>query len=72
MTAVRFDLNPPSRQQVTHSVRTPNGQERVSMDLMSLPMYAVCELGRVLDEVRDESGQLRNSRHDEERSSFEA
>jgi predicted AAA+ superfamily ATPase len=44
--AVRFDLNPPSIQRLAHQV----GSERVQFDLISLPLYAVGELPRLLQE----------------------
>jgi hypothetical protein len=43
--AVRFDLNPPNRQEVAAAA---------TFDLISLPLYAVGELGRLLDGVRRE------------------
>lgn len=54
-TAVRFDLNPPSRQQVAGLLPSAYGLARATFDLISLPLYAVGELGRLLDSVRDES-----------------
>jgi len=48
--AVRFDLNPPSRQAVSQMAKTKDGTERVSYELLSLPMYAVEELPRLLAE----------------------
>ncbi len=51
-TALRFDLNPPSRQTVTHSARTPTGTEVVTYQLLSLPLYAIGELPRLLEEHR--------------------
>ena len=49
---VRFDLNPPSIQEVTYSTRVSNGSVDVSYTLLSLPLYLVGELPRILDEVR--------------------
>lgn len=46
--ALRFDMNPPSRQQVTHEARTRSGTETVSYELLSLPLYAIGELPRLL------------------------
>ncbi len=51
-TALRFDLNPPSRQQVTHAARTRTGTETVTYELLSLPLYAIGELPRLLEEHR--------------------
>ncbi len=42
--AVRFDLNPPSRQNISHLAKTKNGTEKISYELLSLPLYAVGEL----------------------------
>jgi len=49
---VRFDLNPPSIQQLTHAVRTASGSEPISCTLLSLPLYMVEELPRILNEMR--------------------
>jgi len=38
--AVRFDLNPPSRQIVQHAASSV-GSDRVSFELISLPLYMV-------------------------------
>lgn len=46
--ALRFDLNPPSSQQVIQSARTREGVEDVSYELLSLPLYAVEEIPRLL------------------------
>ena len=42
--AVRFDTNPPSRQQVTHQVPVADKHLKVTFDLLSLPLYAVDEI----------------------------
>jgi predicted AAA+ superfamily ATPase len=47
--ALRFDLNPPSRQAVTHRARTQTGMEAVTYELLSLPLYAIAELPRLLE-----------------------
>jgi predicted AAA+ superfamily ATPase len=54
--AVRFDLNPPSRQKVAGQLppASASGLAPVNFDLISLPLYAVGELGRLLDGVRNE------------------
>ncbi len=46
--AIRFDLNPPSRQALRQLARTKDGTEQVSYELLSLPLYAVEELPRLL------------------------
>lgn len=45
--AVRFDLNPPSLQQVDHTIRTASGNKQVRFTLLSLPLYGVQELERI-------------------------
>ncbi len=49
---VRFDLNPPGIQEITHAVLTEAGSVPVSYTLLSLPLYLVEELPRILDEMR--------------------
>ena len=49
---VRFDLNPPDIQKVIHFVRVNNTNVPVSYTLLSLPLYMVEELYRILDEMR--------------------
>jgi len=51
-TAVRFDLNPPSVQNVKNVIRTKDGNHEVEYTLMSLPLYMVEELPRILDSLR--------------------
>jgi len=53
--AVRFDLNPPSAQWVEHQARCAAGSERVRLLLLSLPLYMVGQLRRLLDIVRSRS-----------------
>ena len=48
--AIRFDLNPPSLQQVENIIRTAKGNQTVRYSLLSLPLYGVQELERI---VRD-------------------
>ena len=48
--ALRFDLNPPSRQHVIQLARTKEGAEEISYELLSLPLYATGELPRLLTE----------------------
>jgi predicted AAA+ superfamily ATPase len=50
--AVRFDLNPPSVQKVKHVIRTREGNRAVEYKLVSLPLYLVEELPRILDSLR--------------------
>jgi len=51
-TAVRFDLNPPSVQNVKNVIRPKDGNHEVEYTLMSLPLYMVEELPRILDGLR--------------------
>ncbi|KPA17615.1 ATPase AAA [Candidatus Magnetomorum sp. HK-1] len=50
--AVRFDLNPPSLQKIQHTTVTKTGKQMVSFDLLSLPLYMVEEMPRLLDQYR--------------------
>jgi uncharacterized protein len=50
--AVRFDLNPPSVQNVKNVIRTKEGNREVEYTLMSLPLYMAEELPRILDDSR--------------------
>jgi predicted AAA+ superfamily ATPase len=50
--AVRFDTNPPSRQRAVHDARMGSRMKGVSFDLISLPLYAVGDLDRILDGIR--------------------
>lgn len=54
--AVRFDLNAPSLQRVSHTTRTSDGTAEVAYDLLSLPLYAVEELPRLIDSLRAGGG----------------
>ncbi|MBU2622130.1 MAG: ATP-binding protein [Proteobacteria bacterium] len=49
---VRFDLNLPDIRQITHSARIDGGSTPVSYTLLSLPLYMVEELPRILNELR--------------------
>ncbi len=49
---VRFDLNPPAIQDVTYSTRVGEESVDVAYTLLSLPLYLVGELPRILDEIR--------------------
>jgi len=44
--ALRFDMNPPSRQQVSHRTRVGGETAPVTYEIMSLPLYAIGELPR--------------------------
>lgn len=56
--AVRFDANPPSLQTVRHAIRTAEGTEAVTVHILSLPLYAVEALPRLIGEQRrGRSGQ---------------
>ena len=52
---VRFDLNLPDMRSLTHSVMLDGGSVPVSFTLLSLPLYLVEALPRVLEEFRRES-----------------
>lgn len=49
---VRFDLNVPSLNTYTHTLRLPDGNQAVTYRLLSLPLYLVSELPRILDRLR--------------------
>lgn len=49
--AVRFDLNKPEYQMVDHHLKTGNEVKQVKYSLLSLPLYMVEELYRLLDEL---------------------
>ena len=51
--AVRFDLNELTLQRVSHQARSGDGLVRVEYDLLSLPLYAVGELPRLVNEIRN-------------------
>ena len=50
--AVRFDLSPPSVQNVQNVIRTKEGNREVKYTLISLPLYMAEELPRILDDWR--------------------
>ena len=50
--AVRFDANPPSVQTVRHAIRTAAGTQEVTARILSLPLYAVEALPRLLQAQR--------------------
>ena len=49
--AIRFDLNTPSIQEISVRVNRKNSLEEVSFSLVSLPLYMVEELPRILKEL---------------------
>jgi hypothetical protein len=53
---VRFDLNLPDIRQITHSARIDGSSIPVSYTLLSLPLYMVEELPRILNELRSGKG----------------
>jgi predicted AAA+ superfamily ATPase len=48
--AIRFDLNPPTIQKITHAAQTRDGSLTVSYTLISLPLYMVDELPRIISD----------------------
>lgn len=48
-TAIRFDLNLPTIQDVSHITATSDGNKPVTYKLLSLPLYMVEELPRLID-----------------------
>ena len=53
---IRFDLNPISIQRVSHMARRADEAVEVSYDLLSLPLYLVDQLPRLIDEYREGKG----------------
>ncbi|MFO8183199.1 MAG: DUF4143 domain-containing protein [Candidatus Aegiribacteria sp.] len=49
--AVRLDMNPPSLQRVQHRIGTGTGSREISFDLLSLPLYMVGQIGRLLGQT---------------------
>lgn len=47
-TAIRFDLNQPSRQQINHQAPIADQYKTINYQLLSLPIYGVGELGRLI------------------------
>ncbi len=56
--AVRFDLNPPGLQDVSHKTSTLKGVESIEFKLLSLPLYMVEELPRIIDLLRQGNTML--------------
>jgi hypothetical protein len=52
--AVRFDLNMPSLQSVQHTASKEKGSKSVAFNLLSLPLYMVEELPRIVNLIRFE------------------
>jgi len=50
---VRFDLNIPSYQHVSHTLSQERRPVQVQFDLLSLPVYMVEELSRMFESVAD-------------------
>ncbi len=53
--AVRFDLNPPCIQDIPHQISTAKGIESANYKLLSLPLYLIEALPKILDEIRTTS-----------------
>jgi uncharacterized protein len=51
-TAIRFDMNQPSRQTITCHIKAKGQDASCRFQLLSLPLYAIGELGRLLDVER--------------------
>ncbi len=47
-TAIRFDTNQASQQLIIQKAKTNDGSEEVNFELVSLPLYAVSELKRIM------------------------
>jgi uncharacterized protein len=56
--AVRFDTNPPTRQQVEQRVPVGGEPREVGFELLSLPLYGVGEIKRLLAATRGRSADL--------------
>ncbi|MDZ7340974.1 MAG: ATP-binding protein [candidate division KSB1 bacterium] len=50
--AIRFDLNLPSIQKVSHKIQQNHRAEAVEVTLISLPIYLVGQLNRLIDRIR--------------------
>ncbi len=55
--AIRFDMNPPGVQDISHRINTAKGVESADYKLLSLPLYLVEALPKVLDEIRVPMGE---------------
>jgi len=58
LKAVRFDTNPPGRQQVVHQAPVAGKNQTVAFELLSSPLYAVGETGRLLARERNFRGVI--------------
>lgn len=56
--AIRFDLNLPSIQNISHKIRQDQKTENVTVTLISLPLYMVGQLNRLIDIMR--KSEIRN------------
>ncbi|MBC8185377.1 ATP-binding protein [candidate division KSB1 bacterium] len=50
--AIRFDLNLPSTQNINHRIQQNKKSENVTVTLISLPLYMVGQLNRLIDIIR--------------------
>ena len=50
--AVRFDLNPPSLQQISHKLAQAGATVQVEYELLSLPLYLVEQLPRLFQQIK--------------------
>ena len=50
--AIRFDLNLPSIQNISHKIQQTQKVENVTVTLISLPLYMVSQLNRLIDILR--------------------
>ena len=48
--AIRFDTNQASRQLITQRAKTKDGSEEIAYELISLPLYAIEELPRIIED----------------------
>ena len=55
----RFDLNPPDFHKITHVARVAGGSVPASYKILSLPLYMVEELPRLLEEIRLSISQVK-------------
>ncbi|MCK5132174.1 MAG: ATP-binding protein [Candidatus Sabulitectum sp.] len=50
--AVRFDLNPPSLQHISHGLAQAGATVQVECDLLSLPLYLIEQLPRLFQQIK--------------------
>lgn len=53
--AIRFDLNPPSVQKISHKIQRNQKTETVDFSLVSLPLYLTGQLNKIIDNLRKAS-----------------